>query len=200
MAAHRTKYILTFFLLALAVNACAGGQAQSPTAIPRLTSPDPDVAALLAMYNQTVLEASLYTPVVILHQIDTNLTWTIFHFTDAGATKEITIEVDTQQTPASDWKTSADHHSKLVGSQAADLDLHSLKAGPKRAAQALQARWPGCILRGLTLYLQNNRLTWAVYGSTSSGEVTGLMDNQTGVFQAAAQPPGETVLTATPGQ
>jgi len=103
--------------------------------------------------------SQLIHAVVILHQIDTDLTWTIFRFTDAGATKEITIEVDTPQIPAADWQASVTNFSKLVGSQAASLDLNTLEAGPKCVVQGIQAGWPGCSLQALTLYLQDKRLT-----------------------------------------
>ena len=197
---HRkiTACFLAVYLCALISSGCASGKNKVQAQQPSLAAPDPDRAALTGMEKQASKLAQQQAPGAVLHQIDTDLLWTIFRFTDAGATEEIAIRVDTPQTPAAQWKTDVTSFSKLVGSLGPGPDLSGLKAGPGRAAKAVQSHWPGCTLHGLTLYLQDQRRPWVAFCTTAAGIVTGLVDNQTGVFQPSEAPPAEFPVTATP--
>ena len=180
--------ILVFSLLL----AACGGQPQA--------APDPDVVSLAALEKQAVKVAQTETPDPILHQVDTDLHWTVFRFTDQAATKEITVLITAPDVPMEQWHVEVNTFSKLVGSKAPGIDLQTLNLGPGRVSRAAAAQWPGCTLHSLTLFLENETLTWVAFCGTSTGLMSGFMKNDGGIFQTYPGSPAQVPVTATPAR
>jgi hypothetical protein len=113
--------------------------------IPRLAqaTPDPDVAALLKINEPALNLARKNASDAVLHQIDTNLHWTDFRFTDGTATREITVLVTAPGAPVGQWQVELPERSKLTGNRAPGIDLKTLKIGPGRVRSAANSHWPG---------------------------------------------------------
>ncbi len=178
-------------LLPVALTACANAATSDST-------PDPDSIKLTAMSKQAMQIAQKESSDVVLRQVDTDLTITDFRFVDSALTQEIMVVVPEPDAPIDKWHTVVSSVSPLLTYAEPALNLQSLRVGPNRVAQSMTARWPGCIIRGITLYRENDRLTWVAFCNTPEGVVSGSMDNQTGVFQPSDAPPAPVPMTATP--
>jgi hypothetical protein len=161
-------------------------------------NPDADVMRLIAMSEQARRIAQTETSNPVLRQVDTNLSVTDFQFVDRALTKVITIVVPQPEAPADTWRVTSNTVSPLLSYAEPVLDLQNLRTDPKRVAQAIRAHWPGCTLRGITLYRENDRLTWTAICNTPEGVASGNMDDRTGIFQPSAAPPAPFPSTATP--
>ncbi len=192
----RVMWCLTLIGLA----ACAISETALQATSPFGTVADADATRLAALGEQVVpLARREANSDVILRQVDTDLNQTTFRFTNSGATKEIDVWIPAPDAAVDQWKIDTATVTPLVGFIAPSLDLHTLRAGPQRVAQAITTHWPGCSLHGLTLYLNDNRqLIWTAFCNTPQGRATGDMDNVTGVFQPSVFPPAPLPVTATP--
>jgi hypothetical protein len=179
--------LLTVLVFSTILAACAA-----------LPARDPDIAALEAQEKQALKMAQKEAPEAVLHQIDTNLQWTLFRYTDKAATKEITIQTLAPDMPPELWQVEVIAFSKLVGNHDPGIDLQTLEIGPGRVSQAAAAQWPDCSLRSLTLFPEDGTLTWVALCGTSSGEVSGFMKNDGGNFQTYPNSPNSAPVTATP--
>lgn len=162
------------------------------------SSPDPDVAKLIRMSEQAMSIAQKEAPEAILRQIDTDLNRTNFGFTDGKGTRHISVLVPAPEVPPDQWVTQVQSFTPLVGRSGPALALQNLQIGPNRVAQAITAHWSGCTIRSLTLYYEEDHLTWAAFCNTSEGVVSGVVDNRTGIFQPSHAPPAPVPPTATP--
>jgi hypothetical protein len=159
-----------------------------------------EVVQLAALGEQAEQLAQIQIPDAVLRQVDTDLTQTIFHFTDPAATTITQISVPRPEAPPEEWSVKANLISPLLGNTEPALDLPNLKIGPNRVAQAIKTQWPGCELRGITLYREgeSNALTWIGFCKIPEGLVSGSMDAKTGVFQPSKAPPAVSPSTAIP--
>ena len=189
--------VLFSALLLIGLAACGALSKLAPTPTPP-SAADPDAAALSALSQQALQMARGDIPDAVLRQVDTDLTITTFHFTDPAATRLVVITIPAPGAAPNAWNVDRGGISTLLGFARPGLDLSVLRAGPGRIAQALSSQWPGCQLRGLTLYPQDGRLTWVGFCMIPAGEVTGTLDAQTGVFQPSDAPPARFPVTATP--
>jgi hypothetical protein len=187
--------LLSLSLVLLVSGACMGG-AKSARQMP-VFAPDADVASLVAAGEQAAQLVREKTPDAVLHQIDTDLHTTTFRFTDKASTQEISVLVPAAGVPPGQWGVEVNPRTPLVGNMSPGLNLHSLRAGPNRVAQAMSGRWPGCTIRGLTLYDENDKLVWAAFCNTPEGVVSGSVDGATGVFHPSVAPPASLPVTAT---
>jgi hypothetical protein len=190
--------LIIMLLFSTILAAC--GSLPKPVVISGLaqTTPDPDVAALLKMNEQALILARKKAPDAVLHQIDTDLHWTDFRFTDGVATKEITVIVPSPDTPIGQWQVEVPDLSKLTGNRAPGIDLKTLKIGPGQVGKAAKIQWPGCTLHSLTLFIENGELTWVAFCATPGGDVSGFMKNDDGIFRSYADAPFQVPVTATP--
>ncbi len=190
--------LLALVLVLLASSACVSkpefAQASPGTTI----TPDSAAVTLAAMGEQALKLVQKETPSAVLRQVDTDLNQTDFRFTDDPATKEIIVLVPAAGVPPDKWVVEQNDVSPLVGNTEPGLDLRQLRVGPGQVAQAISAHWPGCALRGMTLYNENNRPTWVAFCNVAEGVVSGIMDGKTGVFEPSAAPPARLPVTATP--
>ncbi len=172
--------------------------APSPPVAASPLGPDPDAIRLVAMSEQALSLAQRQTPDAVLHQIDTDLRQTTFLFTDRAAMHEISVNVAAPETPPEQWTIRDDGLTPLVGNTSPGLRLDRLRAGPERVGRALTAHWPGCMVRGLNLYSEDDHLTWVAFCTTPAGIVSGTIDAETGLFQPSNAPSGPLPITATP--
>ena len=183
----------------LLVSGACVGEAKSARQMP-VSAPDPDAVKLVAMSEQAMQLVREKTPDAVLHQIDTDLQTTIFRFTDRASTQEISVLVPAAGVPPGQWGVEVNSRTPLVGNTSPGLALQRLRAGPLRVAQAIFDHWPGCTIRGLTLYLENNKLTWVAFCNTPEGVASGSVDVETGTFQPSEAPPAPLPVTATPAR
>jgi hypothetical protein len=188
-------YILCLLLLAL--TGCTNVIATPKGSTLSDSTPDSDAAKLITMSAQAMQIAQKESPDVVLRQVDSDLSITDFRFVDKTLTKEIMVVVPEPNAPTDKWRTDVNSVSPLLAPGPA-IDLQSLKVGPNRVAQAITAYWPGCVFRGMNLYRENDKLTWVAFCNTPKGDMTGTMDNQTGIFKPSDSPPAAVPLTATP--
>ncbi len=153
-------------LLPVALTACANAATSDST-------PDPDSIKLTAMSKQAMQIAQKESSDVVLRQVDTDLTITDFRFVDSALTQEIMVVVPEPDAPIDKWHTVVSSVSPLLTYAEPALNLQSLRVGPSRVAQSMTARWPGCIIRGITLYRENDRLTWVAFCNTPEGVASG---------------------------
>ena len=69
------------------------------------------------MEEQALNLARKKAPDAVLHQIDTDLHWTDFRFTDSAATKEITVLIPSPDVPIGQWQVEVPELSKLAGNR-----------------------------------------------------------------------------------
>lgn len=186
-----------FCSLLLAMTACAAALGSTDSSTHAIRTPDSDALKLISMGEQA-LQIAQKSQGIVLRQIDTDLTTTDFRFVDRLLTKEIIILVPEPDAPTEKWISTVNTVSPLLSYAQPAIDLNNLKIGPKRTAQAITNHWPGCGLRGITLYLENNKLTWLAFCNTPEGVVSGSMDDETGVFQPSSAPPASIPAIATP--
>ena len=182
-------------LLALAACAVLPASAHDLTNVN--STPDSDAIKIIAMGDQARRIAQ-ESQGGILRQVDTDLTTTDFRFVDRALTRETMIFVPGTNAAPEKWRTTVNTVTPLLTYAQPDMDLHGLRIGPKRVAQAITNHWPGCSVRGLTLYLEQDKLTWIAFCNTLEGVVSGSMDNETGVFQSSSAPPASIPALATP--
>jgi hypothetical protein len=185
-------------LLMLALTACVSIRASTDLPGPTLGATNVDAARLTDMSEQALHIAQKEAADIVLRQVDTDLSTTDFRFVDRALTREIVVLVPEPDTPKELWRTVVNSVSPLLTSAEPALDLENLSAGPQLVASAITAHWPGCTLHNLTLYRQNERLTWTAFCTTPQGMVSGSMDAQSGVFQPSDAAPAALPLTATP--
>ncbi len=188
-------YVICLILLALTARAVLLVLANHSTNING--TPDKDAINIIAMGNQA-RQIAQKSQGEILRQIDTDLTTTDFRFVDRALSKEIMILVPGTNVAPDKWLTTVNTVTPLLTYTQPSMDLHTLRIGPKRVAQAIANHWTGCHVRGLTLYLDKDKLTWLAFCNTPGGLVSGSMDNQTGVFQPSSAPPASIPAVATP--
>lgn len=188
-------YILCLLLLAL--TGCANVITTAKGSTLSDSTPDSDAARLITMSAQAMQIAQKESRDVVLRQVDSDLSITDFRFVDKTLTKEIMVVVPEPNAPTDKWHTDVNSVSPLLAPGPA-IDLQSLKIGPNRVAQAITAYWPGCVFRGMNLYRENDKLTWVAFCNTPQGDMTGTMDNQTGIFKPSDSLPAAVPLTATP--
>ena len=162
-------------------------------------SPDPDIPVLSSMGQEALQIAQKTSPDAILLQVDTNLVWSTFRFSNAANNLEIDVNVPTPDALPSVWMVQTSDLSPLLGQpHPRPIDLSALRAGPQRLTRGLSIQWPGCTVRALTLYREENQLVWVGFCDTPSGEVSAYMDAMTGYFHPAGGPPALLPPTATP--
>jgi hypothetical protein len=185
-------------MLLLALTGCAN--VITTTKGPTLSdsTPDSDAVKLITMSAQALQIAQKESLDVVLRQVDSDLRITDFRFVDKKLTREIMVVVPEPNAPTETWHTEVNSVSPLLAQVEPSLDLQSLKVGPNRVAQAITAYWPGCVIRGMNLYRENDKLTWVAFCNTSKGMVSGTMDNQTGIFKPSDSLPATVPVTATP--
>lgn len=161
-------------------------------------TPDPDAVKLIAMSEQARQIALPESADIVLRQVDTDLNTTDFQFVDGALSKVITVIVPDAGAPVDQWDTTVNSVSPLLSHAEPALNLQNLRNGPRRVAQAITAHWPGCSLRGIMLYRENDQLTWLAFCNTFAGVVSGSMVDRLGVFQPSKAPPALLPVTATP--
>ncbi len=165
--------------------------------LPERTS-DLEALKLVAMGEQALQIAQQKAPNLVLRQVDTDLSVTGFQFVDRSLTQVITVIIPQPDAPVDTWYTTVNSISPLLSHSEPALDLHNLRTGPKRMAQAITAHWPGCMLRGIMLYREEGQLTWLAFCNTPEGVVSGSMQDRGGVFQPSEAPPAPLPVIATP--
>jgi hypothetical protein len=160
----------------------------STTLIPTAT-PDVALVQFTELAGQALPLAQKIAPGAVLRQIDTDGYQTFFDFTDAAATQEITVWMKSPGAPVSQWQAAPASQVKLVDAAEPAIDLKSMQIGLSRVAQIITAYWPGCLVKTLTLYTQNNKPTWLGFCQTSNGLVSGMVDAQTGNLVVANAAP-----------
>jgi hypothetical protein len=190
-------YILCLFGFVLA--GCANGIPTVKGTTLSDSPADPDAAQLITMSEQALQIAQKESLDVVLRQVDSDLKITDFRFVDKALTREIMVVIPEANAPTNRWLTRVNSVSPLLTPGPA-LDLHGLKVGPNRVAQAISAHWPGCGIKGMNLYRENDRLTWVAFCHTSKGIVSGSMDNPSGIFIPSGSLPAAVPLTATPAR
>ena len=202
MAKHWSRLSLLWVLVPILAPLLAACSALRPSAnVPTLAeiSPDPDVSVLASMGRAALQIAQKMSPDAILLQVDTNLVWSVFRFSNAANNVEIDINAPAPDTSSSAWTVQTSTLSPLLGQpHPRSLDLAAVRAGPQRLSRWLSIEWPGCALRALTLYQEENQLVWVGFCDTASGEVSGYMDALTGYFHPAGGSPALRPPTATP--
>ena len=186
-------------LLLLSVSACASAVTSAGGSTRPESTPDASAVKLSAMGAQARQMAQKEAPDIVLRQVDTDLHTTDFQFVDSALTKVITVLVPEPDAPVDRWSTALNTISPLLTNAQPAVDLRSLRVGPNRVAQAMTAHWPGCGVRAMTLYRENDRLVWTGFCNTPEGVASGSLDNQTGVFQPSDAPPAPAPPTALPG-
>jgi hypothetical protein len=166
--------------------------------LPSGRNPDADAIRLVAMSEQARQIVRNETPNPVLRQVDTDLKVTDFQFVDKTLTKVVTVVVPQPDAPNGAWHTTVSKVSPLLSYAEPALDLQDLRTGPERVAHAITAHWPGCTLRGITLYQEKDRLTWTAFCNTPEGVASRNMDGQTGIFQPSAAPLAPLPSMATP--
>ncbi len=189
------QYVVCLLLVDL--TACAVLPVSADNSTNTNSTPDSDAIKIIAMGHQA-RQIAQKSQGEILRQIDTDLTTTDFRFVDRALTRETMIFVPETNAASEKWRTTVNTVTPLLTYTQPDMDLHSLRIGPKRVAQAITNHWPGCSVRGLTLYLEKDKLTWLAFCNTPQGMVSGSMDNETGVFQPSSEPPASIPAIATP--
>lgn len=184
------------YLLLLALSACGAPPVSANNSTNSISTPDTDAVKLLAMEEQAI-QIAQKSQGEILRQVDTDLTTIDFRFVDRALSKEIIILVPEPNASTEKWVTTVNTVSPLLTYTQPALDLHSLRIGPNRVAQALTNHWPGCRVRGLYLYLEKDKLTWLAFCNTPEGVVSGSMENETGLFQPSNAPPASVPAIAT---
>ncbi len=184
--------------LAFMLAACSAAKPPVSAQDAGATSPDPDVSVLAGMSRQALQMAQKTSPDAMLLQVDTNQVWSTFRFSNTANDLEIDVSAPTPDAALSSWTVQTSNLSPLLGQpHPRPLDLAALRAGPQRIARGLLAQWPGCSVRALTLYQEENKLVWVGFCDTPSGVVSGYMDAQTGYFHPAGGPPALLPSTAT---
>jgi hypothetical protein len=185
-------------LLLLALTACANTVKSVGISTPFDSARDPDAAKLIAMSEQAMQIAQKESEEIALRQVDTDLSITAFRFVDSSLIKEIVVVVPEPNAPPGKWNTTVNSVSPLLMYADTAMDLENLRIGPNRVAQAITAYWPGCTIRTMTLFRENDKLVWTAFCTTSEGVVSGSMDNQMGVFKPSDAPPASLPPTAKP--
>ncbi len=165
--------------------------------LPERTS-DLEALKLVALGEQALQIARQEAPNLVLRQVDTDLSVTDFQFVDRSLTQVITVIVPQPDAPADTWYTTVSTISPLLSRSEPALDLHNLRTGPTRVAQAITTHWPGCTLRGIMLYHEQGQLTWLAFCNTPEGVVSGSLQDRSGVFQPSEAPPAPLPAIATP--
>ena len=160
--------------------------------------PDGDVAALVALSEKAARRAEEVAPDAVLRQVDVSpdVGRTIFRFTDAAATKEISVTVPEPGAPPEAWNIHSGI-SPLIGHQSLGIDLPALRIGPASVIRAATGHWPACGIRSIGLHGQGDDLVWYVFCNLPEGVVSGTVDGQSGVFTASLAPPAIAPPTAT---
>ncbi len=192
----KTCRLKIIYILPLALTACSVFAVSAVGSKNAATTPDPDAIRLIALEEQA-RQVAQKSQGEILRQVDTDMVTIDFRFVDRAATREVTIVIPTLNTPVEQWKTVVNTVSPLLTYPSPDLDLTALKIGPELVAEAAAGHWKGCDVRTMTLYLENEKLTWLVFCNTTDGVVSGSIDNATGVFQPSDAPPAPVPVTAT---
>ena len=161
--------------------------------------PDADVAALVALSEEAARRAEEEAPDAVLRQVGVSpdVGRTIFRFTDAAATKAVTVTVPEPGAPPEAWIIHSGV-SPLVGHQSLGIDLPSLRIGPASVVRAAIGHWPACGIRGIGLHGQRDDLVWYVDCNLPEGVVSGTVDGQSGVFTPSLAPPAIMPPIATP--
>ena len=161
--------------------------------------PDADLAALVALSEAAARRAEEEAPDAVLRQIgiSPDVGRTIFRFTDAAATKEVSVTVPEPGTPPDSWSIRSGG-SYLLGHQSPGIDLPSLRIGPASVVRAGTEHWPACGIQGIGLYGQGDDLVWYMFCNLPKGVVSRTVDGQSGVFTASLAPPAIVPPTATP--
>ena len=183
-------------LLPLALTACAVLPVSADHSANTNSTPDRDAMQIIAMGYQARIIAQK-SQGEILRQIDTDRTTTDFRFVDRALTKEIMVVVPKTNAATETWRITVNTVTPLLTYAQPGIDLHRLRIGPQRVTQAITNHWPGCSVRGLTLYLEKDQLTWLAFCNTPEGVVSGSMENETGVFQPSSAPPAFIPAVAT---
>ena len=161
---------------------------------------EPEIAELLALADQAATLAKEVAEDAVLRQLDRGrdqVRWS-FRFTDAAATRVVTVTVPAEDVPIEEWEVSTGI-SPLTGNQSLGLFLDGLQIGPATVVKAATQHWSGCPLRGLSLIGAEHQLVWYVFCNLPEGVVSGTMDGQSGVFTPSLAPPAIVPPTATPG-
>jgi hypothetical protein len=191
-------YLLVLSWFLIVITACTTVPSQLLAPQPITSTPDQDILTLVKTSVQAAQIAKKQTPGPILHQIDTDLKTMTFRFTDKGATREITVFIPAIGIPPEQWTTEVNERTPLVGNTTPGLNLDRLRFGPTYVAQMVFRHWQGCTLRSLTLYSENDHLTWVAFCNTAEGVITGTLNGESGVFTPSDAPPAPLPVTATP--
>lgn len=186
------------FVLLTALSALITACGNIITAAP---SQDPDIASLVRLSGLSTQRAQSVAAGATLRQvdIDSGSGRHIFRFTDAAATREITVVVPTAQTPSEQWEVTSLTVSPLVGRAAVAIDLGALRVGPGAVAQAMQQYRTDARVRTLTLVDAGGQLVWYAFGEVAEGDISGQVSNATRTFQPLGPGPIQRPPTALPG-
>ena len=159
----------------------------------------PDAAALVALGEEAARRAGKEALDPVLRQVNVNpdLGSTNFLFTDAAATKEVSVTVPEPAAPPESWSIRLGG-IYFLGHPSPGMDLSSLRIGPASVVQAATGHWPACGIRGVTLIGQGDELVWRVFCNLPEGMVSGTVDGQSGVFTPSLAPPAIVPAIATP--
>ena len=162
--------------------------------------PDADVAALVALSEEAARRAEEEAPDAVLRQVGVSpdVGRIIFRFTDAAATKAVTVTIPELGAPPEAWSIHMGV-SPLIGHQSPGIDLPSLRIGPASVIRAATGHWPTCGIRSIGLIGQGDDLVWHVDCNLPEGVVSGTVDGQSGAFTPSLAPPAIVPPTATPG-
>ena len=162
--------------------------------------PDADLAALVALSEEAARRAEEEAPDAILRQLDVSpdVGRTIFRFTDAAATKEVSVTVPEPGAPPEAWSIHSGLPHHLPVHDNPGIALPTLRIGPASVLRAAIGHWPACGIRSIGLHGQGDDLVWYVDCNLPEGVVSGTVDGQSGVFTPSLAPPAIVPPTATP--
>ena len=143
----------------------------------------PDAAALVALGEEAARRAGKEALNPVLRQVNVNpdLGSINFLFTDAAATKEVSVTVPEPGAPPESWSIRMGGIYYL-GHPSPGMDLSSLRIGPASVVQDATGHWTGCGIRGVSLIGLGDELVWHVFCNLPEGVVSGTVDGQSGVF------------------
>ena len=177
--------MITFLILA----ACGATAMPTDTPVP-VPPADPDALTLVAMGEEAIGLARQTIPDAVLRQVDVSPDGGAisFRFTDEAATRTIVVHVPGLDVPMHGWRVQDEEFTRFSG-QPKGLDLRAVHSGPAAVARSATGHWPGCTVRAMTLFGEEEDLSWIVFCNLPEGVVSGWVDVRTGAFTPSSAPP-----------
>ena len=85
---------------------------------------------------------------------------------------------------ANQWLVQQEMRSSFERQSPTSLNLNSIKIGLAHAKTIFQKELPNCEIKLLSLVSRDNNLVWEVFCSMDFGNLSGLLDDETGAFNA----------------